>query len=92
MVTKEVKTALQLGVMQFFNWGICTISWRAVAQANYMASVITDTALASLTFFVVRKMVKYQDEVSFLQWVGYTVGGVCGTMVGIYSSVHLLGK
>lgn len=78
--------------MQFLNWGICTISWRAVAQANYVASVITDTTLATLTFFVIRKMVKEQDESSFVQWLGYTIGGVLGTLVGIWSSIHLLGK
>jgi len=89
---KQASTALQLGAMQFLNWGICTISWRAVAQANYMASVITDTTLATLTFFVIRKMVKEQDDASFIQWFGYTIGGVFGTLVGIWSSIHLLGK
>jgi hypothetical protein len=89
---KAIDTALQLGVMQFFNWGICTISWRSVAQANYGASIITDSALASLTFFVIRKMVKDQDENSFVQWFGYTLGGVCGTLAGIKISLLWLGK
>lgn len=87
-----VDTAVQLGIMQFLNWGICTISWRSVAQANYVASVITDTSLATLSFFVVRKMVQAKDDGSFWHWFGYTVGGVLGTLVGIKLSLIFLGK
>jgi hypothetical protein len=57
-----------------------------------MASIITDTTLATLTFFVIRKMMKGKDESSFIPWLGYTVGGVLGTVTGIYSSIYLLGK
>lgn len=89
---KATDTAVQLGIMQFFNWGICTISWRSVAQANYFASIITDTTLATLSFFVIRKMMKDQDESSFIQWFGYTLGGVLGTLVGIKCSLLWLGK
>lgn len=84
--------SLELGFMQFLNWGICTISWRAVAQANIVASIITDTTLATLTFFVIKKMMQGKDEDNFIQWVGYTVGGVMGTVAGIYSSIYFLGK
>jgi len=89
---RAVDTAVQLGIMQFLNWGICTISWRAVSQANYVASIITDSTLATLSFFVIRKMVKDQDEGSFVQWMGYTVGGVLGTLAGIRVSLFWLGK
>jgi hypothetical protein len=89
----SIKSALQLGLMQYLNWGICTISWRAVAQANIMASVITDTTLATLNFFVIRNMVKNADDTnSFIPWMFYTVGGVLGTISGVYASLYLLGK
>ncbi len=92
-ITKQqLITASQLGAMQFLNWGISTISWRSVAQANYVASVITDTSLATLTFFVLRKMIKEKDDNSFILWFGYTVGGVLGTLSGIYLSIQWLGK
>ena len=84
--------AVELGFMQFLNWGICTMSWRAVSQANYLASVITDTTLATLTFFAFKKLMQGKDEDSFIQWLGYTVGGVLGTLAGIYLSLRLLGK
>jgi hypothetical protein len=89
---KQIIDALEIGAMQFFNWGLCTISWRAVAQANVLAAIITDTTLASLTFFVIKKMMKGKDEDTFIQWIGYTAGGVLGTVTGIYSSLFFLGK
>lgn len=89
---KAVDTAVQLGLMQFLNWGICTISWRSVAQANYTVSILTDSTLATLQFFVIRKMMKDQDEGSFIQWLGYTIGGVLGTLAGIKMSLLWLGK
>jgi hypothetical protein len=89
---KQVIDSLQIGFMQFLNWGICTISWRAVAQANYLMSVITDTSLATLTFLVLKKMMKSGENDTFMQWLGYTIGGVLGTVAGIYLSLRLLGK
>lgn len=88
----QMKVALELAVMQFLNWGICTISWRAVAQANIMASVLTDSTLATLQFFVLKKIAQGKDDSSLIPWFGYTVGGVLGTIAGIYTSLWLLGK
>ena len=81
-----------LAGMQFLNWGICTISWRAVAQANIPASIVTDTLLATLSFFLFRKIANSSHENAFIPWLGYTIGGVIGTVSGIYLSLVLLGK
>jgi len=91
-IRKMCKDALVLAVMQYLSWGICTISWRAVAQANITASVITDTSLATLQFFVFRKIAKTTDENFLIPWIGYTIGGVLGTITGIYLSILWLGK
>jgi hypothetical protein len=91
-VTPAIKTAAALGIMQLVNWCLCTISWRAVSQANYPAAIVNDAILASLQFFVIRRMVKSQDEGSLIQWAGYTLGGVAGTVVGIWLSLWWLGK
>jgi hypothetical protein len=89
---KQWSDALYLGIMQFLNYGICTISWRAVAQANIMASILTDTSLASLNFFVIKKIAKEHEDSAMIPWLGYTIGGALGTVTGIYSSIWLLGK
>jgi len=92
MLNRQLKDSLELAVMQFFNWGICTISWRAVAQANIMAAIITDTTLATLTFFLFKKIADQQKDHLFIPWLGYTIGGVLGTISGIYTSLWWFGK
>lgn len=91
-ISPQVKNAAILGAMQFLSWSICTISWRSVAQANYLASVITDTTFATVNFFLIKRIAKDKDDATFTSWLGYTVGGVLGTLFGIYSSIYLLGK
>jgi hypothetical protein len=91
-LSKQVKDALIFGVMQFLSWGICTISWRSVAQANYQASIVTDTILSTLNFLVIKKMMDGKDESSFIPWLGYTIGGVLGTVTGIWLSIRILGN
>ncbi len=86
-----MKDALTLAGLQFLNWGLCTISWRSVSQANITASIITDTTLGTLQFFVIRKIAK-TDADSIPQFLGYTIGGVAGTVAGIYLTIWLLGK
>ena len=89
---KAWKDAIILGVMQYFSWGICTVSWRAVAQANLMVSILADTTLGSLQFFIIKKITKQTDDEGLIPWIGYTVGGVLGTVTGIYFSLWVLGK
>jgi ABC-type enterochelin transport system permease subunit len=89
---EQFKEAFILGLMQFASWGICTMSWRAVSQANIPASIVTDTTLASLQYFVFRRMIKNQEASGLVPWFGYTFGGVVGTITGIYGSLWWFGK
>lgn len=86
------KDALVLGLMQFLSWGICTMSWRAVAQANVHAAILTDSTLATLNFFVIKRIVKGKGEDTFVAWLGYTFGAVLGTVSGIHLSLFWFGK
>lgn len=88
---KEIQAAAILGLLQFLSWGICTVSWRAVSQANIHASIITDTTLGTLNFFIIRRIAK-SEATTVVQWIGYTVGGVLGTISGIYFSIWWLGR
>lgn len=89
---KQWNDSLQLGIMQFLVYGICTVSWRAVAQANVFAAVLADTSFASINFFVVKKISQGKDEASLVPWIGYTIGGVLGTVTVFYFSLWVLGK
>jgi len=93
MVLKmKLKDPFIIGVLQFLNWGLCTISCRATSQANIMACIMTDTLLTSFNFFLYRKIAKGADEGAFIPWLFYTIGGLCGTVVGILLSIKILGR
>jgi len=83
---------MYLGIMQFLTYGICTVSWRAVSQANILASVLADTSFASVQYFVIKRIAKDREDSALIPWFGYTFGGVIGTVVGIYMSLWWFGK
>lgn len=86
----EIKNAILFFFAQMLLYLIFALNYRAIAQGNYIWSVISDVIVASITFFIIRKIAKSED--SILLWIGYTVGSVFGTIFGIYISVLLLGK
>jgi hypothetical protein len=61
------------------------MNFRAVAGAHYHEAALTDFLIASMNFFVIKKIAQSTD--TFYQWVGYVVGSVIGSYVGIYLSV-----
>jgi uncharacterized membrane protein YfcA len=86
----KTKEFLVLFLIQIVSYSLLVINYRAVAQANYVHSAVSDFAIASLSFYVIKKIAHGQDN--FHQWLGYALGGVVGSIIGIYISVHLLGK
>lgn len=68
-------------------YGILCINYRAVAQAQYNIAAISDFTIASMSFFVIRKIAKSEDALH--QWVGYVSGSVIGSYLGIYISTLL---
>jgi hypothetical protein len=86
-----LRDAIQLGLMQFASWSICTLSWRAVAQAHVGAAVLTDAMLGTLQFFVLRRIARAEAN-ALVPWLGYTAGGVAGTVAGIYASLWWFGQ
>lgn len=80
---------LLLGGAQFLNYAVCTLSWRAVAQANIPVASATDALLASLQFFILRKVIDSKED-TLAAWLAYTTGGVLGTIAGIMLSTALL--
>ena len=88
--TKDIKDSFILFFAQMLSFAIITINYRAVAQASYLWSILTDLIVAGLSYFVVRKIAKSKD--STCQWLGFTIGSAIGTAIGIYFSVLILGS
>ena len=76
-------------IIQLVNYSLLVINFRAVAQANYFWSAITDFTIASFSFFVIKKIAKSDD--SFHLWLGYSLGGLAGSIVGIWISLMIHG-
>jgi hypothetical protein len=84
---EKIKEAITLGVIQIILYSILCINFRAVAEAHYHEAALTDFLVASMNFFVIRKIAQSTD--AFHQWVGYVSGSVIGSYLGIYLSVLL---
>jgi hypothetical protein len=84
---EKIKEAVTLGVIQIVLYSILCINFRAVAQAHYHEAALTDFLVASMNFFVIRKIAQSTDALH--QWIGYVTGSVIGAYVGIYLSVIL---
>jgi len=81
---KKFKEALLLFCIQIISYSLLCINFRAVAATDYPEAAITDFMLASLSFFVIRKIARSEDAVH--QWLGYVAGSVTGSYLGIYLS------
>ena len=83
----KLKECLLLFAIQLVLYGILCINFRAVAETQYHLAAISDFTIASLNFFVIRKIAKSEDALH--QWFGYVAGSVAGSYLGIWLSVKL---
>jgi membrane protease subunit (stomatin/prohibitin family) len=86
---KDIQDAFILFGAQMLSFAIITINYRAVAQASYIWSITTDLVIASLSYFVVKRIAKSKN--SICQWAGFAIGSAIGTAIGIFVSLHILG-
>jgi hypothetical protein len=84
---EKLKEAIILGVIQIVLYSILCMNFRAVAEAHYHEAALTDFLIASMNFFIIKKIAQSTD--TFYQWVGYVAGSVIGSYLGIYLSVLL---
>jgi hypothetical protein len=84
MMIKKLKEAGVLFLIQVASYSFLCINYRAVAEKQYHLAAITDFVLATMSFFIIRKIARSEDAVH--QWMGYVLGSVTGSYVGIYIS------
>jgi hypothetical protein len=85
----KLKEFFTLFFIQITSYSILCINYRAVANAHYHISAISDFMIASMSFFVIRKIARSNDAIH--QWAGYALGSVVGSYVGIWISSTFLG-
>lgn len=86
---RAVKIAGAIALVQLILYLLLCVNFRACAQANIPVTLISDFLIASMNFFVIRKIATSPD--SKLLWVAYTLGSVAGSAVGIRFSQWVLG-
>lgn len=77
-------------VIQLISYTLLVINFRAVAQADYFWSALTDFTIASFSFFVIKKIAKSDDSIHL--WLGYALGGLAGSVLGIWVSLFIHGS
>ena len=84
---QKLKEAALLFIIQICSYSLLCINFRAVAQTQYNLAALTDFTLASMSFFIIRKIARSEDALH--QWLGYVAGSVAGSYLGIYISTQL---
>jgi hypothetical protein len=85
----KLKEASILFFVQILMYSIWCINFRAVADAHYHTAALSDFLIASMNFFVIKKIANSQDNIH--QWAGYALGSVVGSYLGIWISATFLG-
>ena len=77
-------------IIQVVSYGLLCINYRAVAQAHYLWASLSDFAIATLGYFVIKRLAHSDNTLH--QWLGYALGGVVGSLFGIWLSTFILGS
>lgn len=80
----KIKEAATLFAIQIVLFGLLCINYRAIAQAHYHIAALSDFTIASLNFFVIKKIANGDETLH--KWIGYVLGSVAGSYLGIYLS------
>ena len=89
-MSPKLKDFLTFYVLQFWTYGVVCISMRTVSQAAYVESVLIDLFYGAAQWFIIKKVSRSEDTVA--GFLGFTLGCVSGTAVGIKLSLLWLGK
>jgi len=82
---QSIKDFFILFATQLALYLLICINYRAVAQTNYWLASISDFVIATIAFFIIKKIAKDESKSVFL-WLGYALGGVAGSIAGIWIS------
>lgn len=86
---QKVKEFFTLFFIQLVMYTFWCINYRATAQAQYHLAAVSDFMIASINFFVIRKIAHGDDHIH--QWAGYASGSVVGSYLGIWLSTVIGG-
>lgn len=84
----ELREAAWLFAAQTVLYGVMCVNMRAVALVDYKWALASDFAIATMNFFVIRKIAEKEGN-GWHRWAGYVAGSLTGTAAGIWISTLL---
>jgi hypothetical protein len=78
-------------VAEFVSFFIIVANTRAFTHSNYGWTAITDGAFSLQNFIMMKLMVDDEKARSFWAGLGYTMGGMLGSLLAIFVTSHYLG-
>jgi len=84
---RQNREAVTLFFIQIVLFCVLCVNFRAIALAHYHTAAISDFIVATLQFFVIKKIANAEESTK--HWIGYTAGSVVGSYLGIYISTIL---
>ena len=79
-----MKTFSLFFALQFLLYLLVTVNFRAIAEARYGWTILTDTLISAAQFWIIRKVGGSAE--SLVAWGGFVCGGASGSSAGIYLS------
>lgn len=88
-MNKAFRNFILLFLNQFILYALWCVDVYFVAHTNYLLAASSDALYGTLTFMVIKKISTNENTLS--GYFGYILGGVAGTILGIFLS-KLLNK
>lgn len=77
-----MKDAVLFFFIQIVYYGLLTYNYRAIAGQHLAKALVSDGLIASFGFFTIQRIA--HTEKSKPAWVGFVLGSLVGTAIGIY--------
>jgi hypothetical protein len=89
-ITNQLQEAGRMFLLQMFNYGLMALSYRVLAVGILWLTMVVDGIYSILAFSMIRQ-VAAADPKNPLARIGYVLGSVAGTGVGVVVSKWIMG-
>ena len=89
---RPLKTFLIAALTEFFAFFLVVVNTRAYTQGLYAWTFLTDAFFISQGFFVSKWMVETKEARGLSAYLGFLIGGTCGSLAAIFVTKFLYGR
>lgn len=77
---------------QCISYFMIVANTRAFTQGYYVWTAVTDTFIAGQNFIMIKAISKQEDDRNLWAGLGYTIGGMVGSLLSIWVTKHIYGQ